>query len=210
MSTKSEEILDKEKEAKLNAITNDKITSCIMTLACGGTTQFRLQEGEHNGNGVYFNPDGAQSRFGVDTPGMGCCYVTTSPKTAMKEVFKHSPGLDASDLDGYYMAELEVMRNLQVVNLNDLLPKAHLTLHEVTSAHYLFTRRLATRLASTGVDGLSYLSNVTGEPCTVLWDSAGPGTDKLATKTLTQLSQFSHQGREAETILVDDLNIPVI
>ncbi len=56
---------------------------------------------------------------------------------------------------------------------------------------------------------MSFLSNVTGEPCLVLWHDDPAGAGMATTRVQTSLSQFTHQGQEAADILFVELGIPV-
>ncbi|WP_118984834.1 hypothetical protein [Photorhabdus sp. CRCIA-P01] len=145
MVTKSEVSPDSVTKQQLDTLTPDKITQSIIIISVG-TIFYRLQEGEHGGNGVFFNRDGGHTRYGLTNGTDGNLYLASSPRTS-------------------------------------------LSLHS---------------------DGLAYVSNVTLEPCIVLWHDNPSGKNVIRTEELKVLREFEYEGEIAEDILVNDLDIPVI
>lgn len=59
-------------------------------------------------------------------------------------------------------------------------------------------------------DGMEYLSRHTGKPCIVLWSSAVDGNGILKNLSVTPLSQYNHNGRNAQKILKSQLGIYIV
>ncbi|WP_243464938.1 RES family NAD+ phosphorylase [Photorhabdus temperata] len=174
-----------------------------------GTVFYRLQEGEHGGNGVFFNLYGAHTRYGLTNGTDGNLYLANSPRTSMKEVFQRLPAITDRELDGYHMATLVTEKDLHIVDITRLAPKMHITAHQLTGSDYRLTQQLAAKL-SPHANGLAYVSNVTLEPCIVLWHNDPSGKGVIRTVELKVLREFEYEGESAEDILVNDLDIPVI
>ena len=79
----------------------------------------------------------------------------------------------------------------------------------MTTSNRAVTQYLAKKVHSAGFDGMEFLSNVTGDPCLVLWHNDPAGTGLATTRSQTSLSQFEYQDKETADILVYDLGIPV-
>ncbi|PQQ40598.1 RES domain-containing protein [Photorhabdus luminescens] len=208
MVTKSEASPDSVTKQQLATLTIDKITQSIIIISVG-TIFYRLQEGEHGGNGVFFNRDGEHTRYGLTNGTVGNLYLANSPRTSMKEVFQRLPAITDRELDGYHMATLVTEKELRIVDITRLAPKMHITAHQLTGTDYRITQQLAAKL-SPHADGLAYMSNVTLEPCIVLWHDDPSGKGMIRTEELKVLREFEHEGEIAEDILVNDLDIPVI
>nr|WP_255567295.1 MULTISPECIES: RES family NAD+ phosphorylase [unclassified Photorhabdus] len=193
---------------QFDTLTVDKITQSIIIISAS-TVFYRLQEGKHGGNGVFFNRDGGHTRYGLTNGIDGNLYLASSPRTSMKEVFQRLPAITDRELDGYHMATLVTEKDLRIVDITRLAPKMHITAHQLTGTDYRITQQLAAKL-SPHADGLAYVSNVTLEPCTVLWHDVPSGKDVIHTEELKVLREFEYEGEIAEDILVNDLDIPVI
>ncbi|CAQ84430.1 MULTISPECIES: RES family NAD+ phosphorylase [Photorhabdus] len=193
---------------KINTLTIDKITQSIIIISAG-TVFYRLQEGEHGGSGVFFNHNGEHSRYGLTNGSNGSLYLANSPRTSMKEVFQNLPAITDRELDEYHMATLVTEKDLRVVDITRLAPKMHVTAHQLTGVDYRDTQKLAAQLLP-HANGLSYMSNVTLEPCIVLWHNDPSGKGVIRTAELKVLRDFEYEGEIAEDILVNDLDIPVI
>ncbi|NHB91126.1 RES family NAD+ phosphorylase [Photorhabdus cinerea] len=207
MVTKSGETPDSVAK-KINTLTIDKITQSIITISAG-TVFYRLQEGEHAGSGVFFNHNGEHSRYGLTNGSNGSLYLANSPRTSMKEVFQNLPAITDRELDEYHMVTLVTEKDLRVVDITLLAPKMHVTAHQPTGTDYRNTQKLAAKLLP-HANGLVYMSNVTLEPCVVLWHNDPSGKGVIHTAELKVLRDFEYEGEIAEDILVNDLDIPVI
>lgn len=174
-----------------------------------GTEVSRLQYGSHGGSSVFFNRNGEDCRYSLNDGVNGSMYVAYTPDTAMKEVFQHKKGLKESDLDNYMMGAVVIEKDINVLQVSKLIKGSDLTLHDVTTATRAVTQRLAEKVHSAGFDGMEFPSNVTGDPCLVLWCADPVGVGMATTRSQTSLSQFEYQGKEAADILVYDLGIPV-
>ncbi|KOY63141.1 hypothetical protein AM629_04320 [Photorhabdus heterorhabditis] len=193
---------------KINTLTIDKITQSIIIISAG-TIFYRLQEGEYGGNGVFFNHNGEHTRYGLTKGLNGSLYLANSPRTSMKEVFQNLPAITDRELDEYYMATLVTEKDLRVVDITQLAPKMHVTAHQLTGTDYRDTQKLAAQLLP-HANELAYMSNVTLEPCIVLWHNDPSGKGVIRTAELTVLRDFEYEGQIAEDILVNDLDIPII
>ncbi|MFJ5375234.1 RES family NAD+ phosphorylase [Pectobacterium versatile] len=170
---------------------------------------YRLQFGDHGGSSVFFNRNGKDFRYSLTDGVTGTMYVADSPLTAMKEVFQNKKGLKESDLDNYYLGTVVIGKDIKVVDVTALIRHSSLTLHNVTTADRRVTQLLAQKIQAAGFDGMEFPSNVTGEPCLVLWHNVPSGQGMATTQNQTRLSDFVFNGREAADILVDQLGIPV-
>ncbi|EPJ56183.1 MAG: hypothetical protein OFPI_00740 [Osedax symbiont Rs2] len=208
MGIELEENHDEKIKAQIEALTTAQIRDSLTDYPSGSKT-YRLQKGQRGGCGVFFNPNGEYSRYGLMKEGIGSLYAAYTPRTSMKEVFQNVPAIKVTDLDYYHMATLVTEKDLKIVDIARLAPKIPATAHQLTCGNYRTTQILAEKL-SEHADGLKYISNVTLEPCIVLWDSDSSGKGVIRTEVLTVLSEFEYGGELAEEILVNDLNIPVI
>jgi len=173
------------------------------------TETYRLQEGDHGGNSVFFNLNGKDFRYSLDDGVNGSMYLAYAPDTAMKEVFQNKKGLRESDLDRYVMGIVAIEKDIHVLDVGRLVKGGQLTLNDVTTSTRAVTQKLAKKVHSAGFDGMEFPSNVTGDPCLVVWHNVPDGTGMATTKSQTILSDFKYQDKEAADILVDDLGIPV-
>jgi len=199
----------KEINRKIEALTTATIKKSSIILS-KNTKIYRLQKGEYNGNGVFFNTVGEFSRYGLNNGVKGSLYSAFTPRTSIKEVFKANPFISRDDLNTYYMGTLVTEQDLTIVDITKLLPKTHITTHQLTSCDYTITQKLAKKLAE-NADGFIFLSNVTSEKCLVLWhDDISSETSIVRTEKLTVFSKFKFKGKIAEDILVEDLDISVL
>ncbi|WP_228900456.1 hypothetical protein [Photorhabdus bodei] len=77
MVTKSEASPDSVIKQQFDTLTVDKITQSIIIISAG-TVFYRLQEGKHGGNGVFFNRDGGHTRYGLTNGIDGNLYLASS------------------------------------------------------------------------------------------------------------------------------------
>jgi hypothetical protein len=208
MSIELEENQSESVNEVIEAIAIHQIESSIDTLV-SESQYYRSQKGEHGGSGVFFNPEGGHTRYGLTDGNKGSLYVADDPNTSMKELLQNTPFIEVADLDEYYIARLVTEKKLKVVDITKLAPKTSITANQLTDGDYKTTQKLAKKL-SPHADGLMYVSNVTLKPCLVLWNNEKSGADVIRTEECTMFSQFEHEGRKAEDILVEDLNILVI
>lgn len=193
---------------KIGKLQDEQLQRCEMT-DTSGTEVFRLQLGSHGGSSVFFNRNGEDCRYSLNDGVNGSMYVARTPDTAMKEVFQHKKGLRESDLNNYMMGTVVIEKDIRVLQVSKLIKGSDLTLHEVTTATRAVTHHLAEKVHSAGFDGMEFPSNVTGDPCLVLWHDDPAGTGLATTRSQTSLSQFEYQGKDAADILVYELGIPV-
>ena len=206
MSEQPEETLT-EVSKKIDDLTKDVIIDSTTTIS-KGEVFYKVQHGHYDGQAGYFNPKGEDSRYGLTCRKKGSLYLANTPKTCLGEVFK-GEFIKASDLEKSYIAELKTKQNLELVDVTKLAPKMGVTIHDITGPNYLMTQKLAAKLSSSA-DGFTYLSNVTGEKCSVLWSTEANGPGVIETIEITKLSDFNHNGVETEDILTDELNKNVI
>lgn len=193
---------------KIGKLQDEQLKRCEMTES-SGTEVFRLQLGNHGGSSVFFNRNGEDCRYSLNDGENGSMYVAYTPDTAMKEVFQHKKGLRESDLGNYVMGVVVIEKDIKVLQVSKLIKSGKLTLHDVTTATRAVTHLLAEKVHSAGFDGMEFPSNVTGDPCLVLWYADPTGIGMATTRNQTSLSQFEYQGNEAADILVYELGIPV-
>lgn len=208
MSTESEGNQSESVNDVIESITTNQITSSIDKIA-SGSKYYRSQEDEHEGSGVFFNPDGEHTRYGLTGVDKGSLYVAEDPKTSMKELLQKIPFITVADLDKYHMTTLVTERELKVVDISKLAPKISMTTHQLTDGDYTATQKLAEKLSS-HADGLKYISNVTFKPCLVLWNKDKSGKGVIRTEKCEMFSKFEYNGELAENILVNELDILVI
>lgn len=193
---------------KIEQLKDGLLRDCGRAVAAG-TKAFRLQLGGYGGSNVFFNRNGKDYRYSLNDGVNGSMYLAYTPKTAIKEVFQNKIGLKESDLNNYFMGTIVVVKDVNILLVNELMSKSNVKLHDVTTATRIVTQLLAQKVHSVGFDGMSFLSNVTGEPCLVLWHDDPAGAGMATTRVQTSLSQFTHQGQEAADILFVELGIPV-
>ena len=193
---------------KIGKLQDKQLQRCKMTYP-SGTKVFRLQPGSHDGSSVFFNRNGGDNRYSLNDGVNGSMYVALTPDTAMKEVFQHKKGLRESDLNNYMMGIVVTENDIEVLQVSKLIKSTDLTLHDVTTTTRAVTHHLAEKVHSAGFGGMEFPSNVTSDPCLVLWYDDPSGTGLVTTQSQTSLSQFEYQGKEAADILVYDLGIPV-
>ncbi|HEA7064311.1 TPA: RES family NAD+ phosphorylase [Escherichia coli] len=193
---------------KIGKLQGAQFQHCEMT-ETAGTELFRLQVGSHGGSSVFFNRNGTDCRYSLNDGVNGSMYLARTPDTAMKEVFQHKKGLRESDLDNYIMGKVIIEKDIRVLQVSKLIKSSDLTLHELTTATRAVTQLLVEKVHSAGFGGMEFPSNVTGDPCLVLWHDDPAGTGLATTRSQTSLSQFEYQGKEAADILVYELGIPV-
>ncbi|MGF7636691.1 RES family NAD+ phosphorylase [Klebsiella pneumoniae] len=174
---------------KIGKLQDEQLQRCGMTVP-SGTEVFRLQLGSHGGSSVFFNRNGEDCRYSLNDGENGSMYVAKTPDTAMKEVFQHKT-------------------DIRVLQVSKLIKCSDLRLNDVTTSTRAVTHQLAEKVHSAGFDGMEFPSNVTSDPCLVLWHDDPAGTGMAITRSQTSLSQFEYQGKEAADILVYDLGIPV-
>jgi len=199
---------DESAYAKIEQLKDGQLHACGKPVPAG-TKVYRLQPGDHGGSNVFFNRNGKDYRYSLTDGINGSMYLAHNPKTAMKEVFQNKKGLTESDLNDYFMGTVVIEKDVNILLVNLLISKSNVTLHDVTTATRAVTHLLAQKVHSVGFDGMSFLSNVTGEPCLVLWHDDPAGKGIATTRVQTPLSQFTHEGQEAADILVYELGIPV-
>ncbi|MEA9393225.1 RES family NAD+ phosphorylase [Acerihabitans sp. TG2] len=202
----TEDVLDRNlakiKEKFLNKSDN------IMYLLKKGKIFYRLQDGYLEGKGVFFNPDGSKSRYGVHHT-KGTLYLAEKPRAALGEIFKGLPALREKKLDDYHMATLKTARDLNIVDGNMLMTQMKMTMHDLTTTSYKNTQRIANLLCQF-YDGLRYTSNTTGEVCIVLWHEDPNGRGVVSMENLVPLSAFYFNNERAADILTDDLGVLII
>lgn len=195
---------------KIEKLQDEQLKRCGMTVPSGtGTKVFRLQFGSHGGSCVFFNRNGKDCRYSLNDGVNGSMYLAYTPDTAMKEVFQHTKALRESDVNNYKMGIVVIEKDINVLQVSKLIKCSDLTLHDVTTATRAVTQRLAEKVHAAGFDGMEFPSNVTGDPCLVLWYADPAGIGMATTQSQTSLSQFEYQGKEAADILVYELGIPV-
>ena len=200
--------LDMAALEKIEALQVDELRK-RRSIIPANTAHYRLQPGYHGGSNVFFNRNGADYRYSLTDGVYGSMYLAYTPITSMKEVFQKKKALKESDLDNYYMGTVVIEKDVDILQLNELISATTLTLHDVTTPTRAVTQRLAAKIHAAGFDGMEYLSNVTGEVCLVLWHDSPSGTGMAKTAAQEQLSNFEYKGKNAADILTWDLGIPV-
>lgn len=173
------------------------------------TDYFRLQDNFYDGNGVFFNKDPKrESRYAIPDRSKGTFYVTAVPVTACAEMYKGERFIDLEDFTKNCMAIVTAVRDLSIIDLTALAPLLHVPLGELMGGNYRNTQMLAAIL-SKHVDGLEYLSCMTGQCCTVFWCEDSSGAGLITTKSVKRLSDFQHEGVSARDMLRDHLDIRI-
>lgn len=200
--------VDGEIKQKISLLQEDTIKNCII-IEQNQHTFYRVQDNYHDGNGVFFNPNGHISRYGLIKNTAGSLYIADDPLTCLAEVFKDEEFISSSDLDTFHIAELKTLKDLRIVDLGALALKMKITNHELTSKDYELTQLLAEKLSSCA-DGLRYISNRSLKVCTVLWNPDITGKDMISTVVLQSLSKFELNGKTAVEMLEEELEITVV
>ncbi|WP_213993488.1 RES domain-containing protein [Sodalis sp. dw_96] len=181
----------------------------IVKTYSASTDYYRLQDNFYGGNGVFFNKDPKrESRYAIPDRRKGAFYVTAMPITACAEMYKGENFIDLEDYNKNCMAIVTAVRELSIIDLTALAPLLHVSLGELMGDNYRNTQALAAVL-SKHVDGLEYLSRMTGQCCTVFWCEDISGEGLVATKSVTRLSDFQHDGVSARNMLRDQLDIRI-
>jgi len=199
---------DKAVLAKIAKLPEELFIKCEK-LVGKGTETYRLQHESHDGNSVFFNQNGQDCRYNLVDGETGSMYLARTPETALKEVFQNKKGLKESDLDGYYMGVVALDKNIKVLQVDELIKNSRITVNDVTTSTRAVTQALARKVHKAGFDGMEYRSNVTSEPCLVVWHNEPSGKGIATTRKQTCLGEHDWDGRETADILVNDLGISV-
>lgn len=201
---------EKQRETlnKIESLTSEQLSNSDKSVSKQDVF-YRLQEGSHGGCSVFFNPNGTDTRFGVNDGINGTMYVAKDPLTAIKEVFQKNTFLTETDLDKYHMGTVSFDKDLSLVEMRNLHKQTSLTVNDVTTSDRKVTQALAKKVHEEGKDGIIFTSNVSGEECLVVWSSPGNGQGFAKTIEQTKLSEFEWNGESAEDILVYKLGISV-
>ncbi|EMQ2085188.1 RES family NAD+ phosphorylase [Salmonella enterica subsp. enterica] len=199
---------DKAVIHKFSHLSQQTLIRCSKTIPAN-TEVFRLQPGAHGGSSVFFNPNGADYRFSLTDGVHGSMYLAYVPKTSLKEVFQNKVSMKELDLGNYYLGKIAILKDVNVLQVNQLVSRTSIKIHDVTTGSRSVTQFLATIVHNAGFDGMEYLSNVTGETCLVLWHTDPAGKDMAITLEQTCLSNVEIEGKEAADILTWDLGISV-
>lgn len=193
---------------KFRKLDQKTLNRCGKTISAH-TEAYRLQYGAHDGSNVFFNPDGADYRFSLTDGVHGSMYMAWTPKTSLKEVFQNKVSMKESDLEDYYLGKIAILKDVDVLQVNKLVSSTSIRIHDVTTDSRKVTQFLATIVHEAGFDGIEYTSNVTGEPCLVLWHTDSAGKGMAITLEQTCLSDFEFEGKETADILTWELGISV-
>jgi hypothetical protein len=200
---KLDQILALEKQGKL------KLTKVIKA----GTLYFKVQDDFYEGNGIYFSSE-AESRFSLFDRSKGTMYLAELPHTGLHEYFQDAKDddgsfLDHSDLEINCMAEIEIKKDLRILNISQFAPHIDVPVGElmVNKTIYSLTQQLAQKL-SKHFDGMEYLSRQNGERCLVLW-SDNQGEDILLNKSVTRLVDYKHKSVSARDMLKQQCGIQI-
>lgn len=211
VNTSENTVMSEQDEAVLAKIAKlpEELFSKCEKLVGKGTETYRLQQESHDGNSVFFNQNGQDCRYNLVDGETGSMYLAETPETALKEVFQNKKGLKESDLEGYYMGVVALDKDVKVLQVDELIKNSGITVNDVTTSTRSVTQELARKVHKAGFDGMKYRSNVTSEPCLVLWHNEPSGKGVATTRKQTCLSELDWDGRETADILVNDLGIPV-
>lgn len=212
MFTKLEDVLKNDKLDQILALEKQgqlKLTKVIKA----GTVYFKVQDDFHEGNGIYFSSE-AESRFSLFDKSKGTMYLAESPHTGLHEYFQDAKDddggfLDNSDLESNCMAEIEIKKDLRILNISQFSPHIDVPVGElmVNKTIYSLTQQLAQKLSKHS-DGMEYLSRQNGERCLVLW-SDNQGEDILLNKSVTRLVDYKHESVSARDILKQQCGIQI-
>lgn len=171
---------------------------------------FKVQDGEYNGNGAYFNFDSV-TRFSLLDKSKGAIYFSQTLPTSLKEIFQNEGVIDTKDLHKNFIAVLKPTRELRLFDEKQLAPWLGIKVGDLMGpkAVYEETQFLA-QVLSPYADGMQYLSRHTGEPCIVLWSDLVDGGGCLETVSVTSLAHFQLGGKTIKEILKFHLNILVM
>lgn len=208
-----------------DALKNDKLDKIFVSEKQGqlklskvikaGTLYFKVQDDFHEGNGIYFS-SGAGSRFSLFDKSKGTMYLAESPHTGLHEYFQDAKDededggfIDTSDLETNCMAEIEIKKDLKVLNISQLVPHLHVPIADLMDdkSIYPLTQKLAQEL-SKNFDGMEYLSRQNGEKCLVLWSDT-QGEEILLNKSVTPLIDYTHDSVSAKEMLRQQCGIKI-
>ncbi|ROP56351.1 RES domain-containing protein [Enterobacter sp. BIGb0383] len=194
--------------AKIAKLPKELFSKCEK-LVSKGTEAYRLQHESHKGNSVFFNQNGQDCRYNLVDGKTGSMYLAETPETALKEVFQNKKGLKESDLDEFYMGVVALDKDITVLQVDELIKHSRITVNDVTISTRSVTQELARKVRKAGFDGMKYRSNVTSEPCLVVWHNDPSGKGVATTRKQICLTTLDWNGRETADILVNDMGIPV-
>lgn len=193
---------------KIESLRNTTLESCTVTQPTESVL-YRVQDGNYGGNCVHFNTNGSDTRFGLNDGQNGTMYVAKEAPTALKEVFQ-GMSIKESDLKNYYIGTVVTTKELNILDVKQLVRKTGITMNDVTTSSRCDTQSLAKKVRAAGFDGILFPSNVTSDDCIALWHTPGNNADIARTGKLSQLSSFHDEnGQSAASILINDLGIPV-
>lgn len=207
MFTKLEDALKNDKLKKVLDL-HAKGQLNVMKIIKAGTLYYRVQDAYHDGNGVYFSDN--ETRFSISDKSKGAIYLAESPHTGLHEVFQKNEIIDSHDLATNCMAEIEIKRDLQILNISQLAPHLGIPVGELMNRKeltYPLTQQMAQELCEFA-DGMEYLSRQNGERCLVLW-SDNQGEDMLLNKSVTPLSSYMYGTVSARSILRQQCGIQI-
>lgn len=171
---------------------------------------YKVQDQYYGGNGIHFNFH-SETRFSLSSKSKGVMYLATTPHTGLKEFYQDAEFIDTEDLERNCMAEIQAAHTIKIIDLAALAPIMKIPVGDLMGpkAVYQDTQLLA-EVLSNYADGMEYLSRHTGKPCIVLWSSAVDGNGILKNLSVTPLSQYNHNGRNAQKILKSQLGIYIV
>lgn len=212
MFTKLEDALKNDTVDKIVALEKQgqlKLTKVIKA----GTLYFKVQDDFYGGNGIYFSSE-AESRFSLFDKSKGTMYLAELPHTGLHESFQDAKDddgsfLDHSDLESNCMAEIEIKKDLRILNISQFAPHIDVPVGElmVNKTIYSLTQKLAQKL-SKHFDGMEYLSRQNGERCLVLW-SDNQGEEILLNKSVTRLVDYKYESVSARDMLKQQCGIQI-
>jgi hypothetical protein len=173
------------------------------------SSYFKVQDGEYNGNGAYFNQQ-SNTRFSLLDKSKGVIYFSRTLPTSLKEVFQDEEVIGTKDLHKNFIAVLKPTRELRLFDEKQLASWLGVKVGDLMmpKAVYADTQYLA-QVLSPYADGMQYLSRHTGEACIVLWSDLVDGGGCLETVSVTSLAQYQHNGKSIKEILKFHLNVLV-
>ncbi len=173
------------------------------------TDFYKVQDQYYGGNGINFNFK-SENRFSLISKSRGVMYLATTPHTGLKEFYQDENFIDTEDFEQNCMAEIQAARVIRIIDLAALAPLLKIPVGDLMGPKAVYGEtQLLAEVLSPYADGMEYLSRHTGKPCIVLWSDAVDGNGMLKNTSVTPLSQYSHNGKSAQTILKSQLGIHI-
>ncbi|PQJ70480.1 hypothetical protein BTO01_03980 [Vibrio jasicida] len=204
------QLIDKVKQCNLN----DK--SSLGLVINQGAPFFRSQWDKRS-SGVFFNPDGSNTRFGLVNTKFGTMYTSSFKRTAVHELLQDGESMTESDVARIFMNVVIAQKQLLLLDADSLVRctsgEHKITIHDLTTADRQTTQAFAEEVCNAGYDGIVFTSNVSGDKAHVIWADLDVESKFdngiFQTQSQTSLSYEEIEGKEAVDYLIDIMKISV-